>query len=75
MTKNIDWGNLGFEYTAADYRVTATYKDGKWSELKLTDDPTVHISECAGVLQYARADAFFHINAVISTAFSTGSVS
>ena len=54
MTKNIDWGNLGFEYTAADYRVTATYKDGKWSELKLTDDPTVHISECAGVLQYAQ---------------------
>ena len=54
MTKNIDWGSLSFTYQPTDYRVTATYKDGKWSELELTTDATVHISECAGVLQYAQ---------------------
>ena len=47
MTKNIDWGSLSFKYQPTDYRVTASYKDGKWSELELITDPTVHISECA----------------------------
>ncbi len=54
MAKDIDWGSLGFQYTAADYRVVSKYKDGKWSDLELTTDSTVHISECAGVLQYAQ---------------------
>ena len=54
MAKNIDWGNLSFTYQPTDYRVTASWKDGKWSELELTTDPQVHISECAGVLQYAQ---------------------
>ncbi len=54
MTKNIDWGSLSFEYQPTDYRVRAIWKDGKWSELELTEDSTVHISECAGVLQYAQ---------------------
>ncbi|MBR0455197.1 MAG: branched-chain amino acid aminotransferase [Firmicutes bacterium] len=54
MTKNIDWGSLSFTYQPTDYRVTASYQDGKWSELELTTDPTVHISECACVLQYAQ---------------------
>ena len=54
MTKNIDWGSLSFKYQPTDYRVTASYEDGKWSELELTTDPTVHISECACVLQYAQ---------------------
>ena len=48
MTKNIDWANLSFEYQPTDYRVSATYKDGKWSNLELTTDPTVHISEVRG---------------------------
>ena len=54
MTKNIDWGNLSFVYQPTDYRVTAKWQDGEWSELELTTDPQVHISECAGVLQYAQ---------------------
>ena len=54
MTKNIDWGSLSFEYQPTDYRVVSKWTDGKWSELELTTDPTVHISECAGVLQYAQ---------------------
>lgn len=54
MAKNIDWANLSFEYQPTDYRVTAKWKDGKWGPLEMTDDPTVHLSECAGVLQYAQ---------------------
>lgn len=54
MTKDINWGELEFVYQPTDYRVTASWRDGKWSKLELTTDPTVHISECAGVLQYAQ---------------------
>ena len=54
MTKNIDWGSLGFVYQPTDYSVTAMHKDGKWGELELTADHTVQMSECACVLQYAQ---------------------
>jgi len=52
--KNIDWSNLGFAYLDTDKRYVSNYKDGAWDEGNLTDDATVVISECAGVLQYAQ---------------------
>lgn len=52
--KNIDWGSLSFAYMPTDYRFVANFKDGKWDEGKLTTDPTVTMTECAGVLQYAQ---------------------
>ena len=52
--KNIDWGNLGFAYIQTDKRFVSNYKDGKWDEGVLTEDATVQITECAGVLQYAQ---------------------
>ncbi len=52
--KNIDWGNLGFNYTETDKRFVSNYKDGAWDEGRLTSDPNVVISECACVLQYAQ---------------------
>ena len=54
MTKNIDWANLGFDYTPTDYRYVSIWKDGNWDEGALITDPTVHLSECAGVLHYAQ---------------------
>jgi branched-chain amino acid aminotransferase len=51
--KNIDWSNLGFGYVQTDKRYVANYKDGTWTG-GLTDDATVVINECAGVLQYAQ---------------------
>ncbi len=54
MSKDIDWANLDFIYRPIDYRFEATYKDGQWDDGGLTDDPNVHISECAGALQYAQ---------------------
>ena len=52
--KNIDWSNLGFGYCNTDKRYVSNYKNGAWDEGVLTEDATVTISECAGVLQYAQ---------------------
>lgn len=52
---NIDWGNLGFAYMPTKERFVAHYKDGAWDEGGMTTDPTVQISECAGVLQYSQS--------------------
>jgi branched-chain amino acid aminotransferase len=52
--KNIDWGNIGFGYIQTDKRYVASYKDGKWDDGQLTEDPMITMSECACVLQYAQ---------------------
>lgn len=52
--KNIDWANLGFGYIKTDYRFVSNFKNGAWDEGVLTEDASVVISECAGVLQYAQ---------------------
>ena len=52
--KDIDWSKLGFGYVKTDKRFVAHYKDGKWDEGHLTDDDTITLNECAGVLQYAQ---------------------
>ena len=54
MSKNIDWGNLGFGYIKTDYRYVSNFKDGKWDDGVLTQDSTVVLNESAGVLQYAQ---------------------
>ncbi len=52
--KNIDWSNLGFAYHVTDKRYVSNFKNGAWDEGTLTDDATVTISECAGILQYCQ---------------------
>ena len=52
--KNIDWANIGFCYIQTDYRYVSQYKDGAWDEGALITDPTITLSECACVLQYAQ---------------------
>ena len=54
-TKELDWGNLGFAYHVTDKRFVSYYKDGKWDEGHLTDDPMITMSEDAGVLQYSQS--------------------
>ena len=51
---NLDWGSLGFGYIKTDKRYVSNFKNGAWDEGVLTEDNTVTISECAGVLQYAQ---------------------
>ena len=52
--KNIDWANLGFGYIKTDYRYVSDYTNGAWDEGRITEDDTITMSECAGVLQYAQ---------------------
>ena len=52
--KNLDWNNLGFSYVQTDKRYVSNYKDGKWDDGALIDDPNIVMNECAGVLQYAQ---------------------
>ncbi len=54
MAKDMDWANIGFGYMQTDKRHVSNYKDGAWDDGVLTEDATVTISECAGVLQYAQ---------------------
>ena len=46
--------NLGFGYVKTDYRFVSDFKDNAWDEGRMTQDETVVINECAGVLQYAQ---------------------
>lgn len=52
--KNIDWSNIGFGYIKTDKRYVSLYKDGQWDNGTMTEDDTIQLSECAGVLQYAQ---------------------
>ncbi|MBR6726824.1 MAG: branched chain amino acid aminotransferase, partial [Clostridia bacterium] len=54
MAKNIDWSSLGFGYVKTDWRYVSNYKNGAWDDGALTEDATIVMSECAGVLQYAQ---------------------
>lgn len=51
---DLDWHSIGFSYRQTPYRFVANYKDGKWEEGGLTEDATVVLSECAGILQYCQ---------------------
>ena len=54
MAKDMDWANIGFGYMQTDKRYVSNYKNGAWDDGVLTEDATVVINECAGVLQYAQ---------------------
>ena len=54
MAKDLDWGNLPFDYVQTDYSFVANYKDGKWDEGTLTKDHSITLNECACVFQYAQ---------------------
>lgn len=54
MSKNIDWGNLGFGYTQTEQRYVANYKNGAWDGGGLSDQANITMTECACVLQYAQ---------------------
>lgn len=51
---NIDWDSLTFSYQPVSKRYVANYKDGKWGKGGLTEDATVTLNECAGILQYCQ---------------------
>ncbi len=52
---NLDWSSLGFNYIPTSMRYVINYKDDAWDEGGLVADPTITMSECAGVLQYSQS--------------------
>ncbi len=52
--KNLDWGSLGFGYFKTDYNVRSYYKDGKWSELEVTDSESLNIHMASTCLHYGQ---------------------
>lgn len=55
MSRDIDWGSLGFAYMKTDYRYVSYFKDGKWDEGQLVTDDSITLNECACVFQYCQA--------------------
>lgn len=53
-TKDLDLGDIGFNYRITDYRYISNYKDGKWDDGELSTDSNVTINESAGILQYCQ---------------------
>jgi branched-chain amino acid aminotransferase len=54
VKKDVDWNNLSFSYTPADYSYVCNFENGEWGEDILTSDHTVTLSECAGILHYCQ---------------------
>lgn len=52
--KNLDWGNLGFDYMPCDYSYVCDFKDGAWEKGYLTEDHTITLSEDAGIFHYCQ---------------------
>ncbi len=52
--KQMDWGNIGFAYHTTDMRYVADFKGGEWLPGYMTEDPTIVLNECAGILQYCQ---------------------
>ena len=52
--KAIDWSKLGFEYTKTDFRFSATWKDGCWSDGELVGSEYIQLHEGSPALHYAQ---------------------
>lgn len=51
---DLDWQNLDFGYRETTCSYEAHWKDGAWDEGGLTEDHTMHVSECAGIMHYCQ---------------------
>jgi branched-chain amino acid aminotransferase len=52
--QDLDWNNLGFEYTKTDFRFSAIYENDAWSEGELITSEIIQIHEGAPALHYAQ---------------------
>tara|TARA_B110000014_G_C20125330_1_gene598889 strand:+ start:304 stop:1374 length:1071 start_codon:yes stop_codon:yes gene_type:complete len=54
IKKDLKWTDLGFEYHKTDYRFSAVYENGQWSDGELISDEIIGIHEGAPSLHYAQ---------------------
>jgi branched-chain amino acid aminotransferase len=52
--KTIDWKNLGFGYSKADYNIRCWYRNGKWGELETSDAETITLHMAATTFHYGQ---------------------
>lgn len=52
--ENIKWSDLSFGYLKTDYNVRSYYKDGKWSDLEVTDSEQITMHMAATCLHYGQ---------------------
>lgn len=52
--KDLNWSEMGFEYLRTDFRFSAVWKNGQWSEGGLIEDEIMHIHEGSPALHYAQ---------------------
>ncbi len=55
MDKNMDWQNIGFQYRDTGPYVKVDYKDGKWQEIELCNDPIIPLHLAATCLHYGQS--------------------
>ncbi len=52
--ENIEWGTLPFGYVKTDFNVRAYFKNGKWSDLEISDSEFISIHMAATSLHYGQ---------------------
>jgi len=52
---SLDWSNLEFSYVETDYRYTARWQNGSWSEGELIESALMQVHEGSTVLHYAQS--------------------
>ncbi|KAI9141193.1 aminotransferase [Paraphysoderma sedebokerense] len=52
--KTLNWGSLGFGYVETNGHVKLTYKDGKWNEGEVIQEPYINLHIGATVLHYGQ---------------------
>ena len=52
--ENINWSELSFGYMKTDYNVRSYFKDGKWSDLEVTDSEYINMHMAATCLHYGQ---------------------
>lgn len=51
---DLDWKNLGFRIMKTDYNIRCVYRDGKWSDLEVSEDDHIPIHIGATCLHYGQ---------------------
>ena len=52
--KTIDWKNLGFGYSKADFNIRSWYRNGKWGELEVSESENVTLHIGATTFHYGQ---------------------
>jgi len=51
---SIDWKNLGFGYSKADFNVRCWYRDGQWGEIEVSDSENITLHIAATTFHYGQ---------------------